>query len=95
MKGRAGDDQLDGGRGRDRLWGTDGDDLIRGGIGRDRLKGGPDRDRILGGPANDRIYARDGERDDVNCGGGTGDVVFVDRLDKVAGCEHVHLRPGH
>jgi Ca2+-binding RTX toxin-like protein len=71
---------------------VEGRDVIRGGIGRDRLKGGPGHDRIFGGPANDRVYARDGARDVVDCGGGTGDVVFADALDDLTGCEKVYER---
>ena len=43
---------------------------------------------ILGKDGNDVIYARDGERDTIDCGRQR-DAAFVDRLDVVKHCETV------
>ena len=58
--------------------------------GGDRLRGGPLEDDLIGGKGRDRIDARDGERDQVDCGRG-GDRVKADRRDRLAGCERVRL----
>ena len=50
---------LDGDGGADTVSGLAGDDLVVGGRGGDTLLGGPDQDEVR---------ARDGVRDDVNCG---------------------------
>jgi len=97
LHGGGGNDELDGGYGPDLLGGGSGRDVLTGGPdrdrlfgekGRDRLAGGSGRDYLDGGPGRDRIEARDGERDDVVCGGGR-DLAIVDRLDRVDGCERV------
>jgi hypothetical protein len=81
--GRAGDDVIEGLAGADRL---------DGGSQRDTLVGGPGRDRLVGGRGNDTIFARDGERDTIECGWGE-DRASVDRVDRVLrGCEHVSRR---
>ena len=41
---------------------------------------------LNGGTGNDTLFARDGQRDLVLCGPGR-DVAYVDRKDKVSGCE--------
>ncbi|MDQ6749388.1 MAG: hypothetical protein M3Z33_01325 [Actinomycetota bacterium] len=54
------------------------------------ITGGYGRDRIFGGPGKDTIYARDGQRDSIDCGSGN-DTVAADKIDRVAkNCEHVH-----
>lgn len=97
LLGGAGNDQLTGGSLPDRLNGGPGDDTLHGGPNRDVLTGGPGRDRLDGEGGSDRIFARDGERDIVDCGTNTGrtnrtperDVAFVDSLDGVSHCERV------
>ncbi len=80
LDGAAGDDVLDGSDGNDVLHGGTGADVLDGGPGRDVLIGGPGRDTLVGGPAADTIYARDGERDVIDCGGGV-DTVYADTVD--------------
>jgi Ca2+-binding RTX toxin-like protein len=92
LPGRPSDDDIHGGRGDDRLGGDQGDDHIKGGRGRDLILGGSGRDDIWGGRGGDVIAARDGERDDIDCGFGF-DRVTADRKDKVArNCERVRRR---
>lgn len=63
--------------GPDRLVGTAQNDTLKGLSGNDVLIGKGDGDRLIGGAGNDTIYARDGERDVVDCGSGR-DVVRAD-----------------
>jgi N-acetylglucosamine-6-sulfatase len=74
---RAGDDNVSAGYGNDLVYGQD---------GRDVLDGGLSTDRLYGGPGADTIKAADGKQDIVGCGPGA-DVAFVDRFDRVDGCE--------
>lgn len=96
--GGAGDDELRGGTGNDRIGGSAGRDILIGEAGADRLTDSRGRDSFNGGPGNDRIDARDstafGRRagDTVNCGSGRYDVAFVDRVDRVRGCERIVRR---
>ena len=91
-----GDDVLFGRTGDDRLWGEDGDDYVEGGRGDDALSGGGGADRLFGGHGQDRLrgggddelVAYDGSADVVDCGAGD-DVAYVDRRDRVIGCERV------
>jgi Ca2+-binding RTX toxin-like protein len=97
--GLAADDSLRGGGGGDCVIGGDGDDRIRGDAGSDalsgeegddRLKPGSGQDIVHGGFGNDRVYARDGQRDSIDCGPGGRDLVVSDAKDQVAGnCERV------
>jgi Ca2+-binding RTX toxin-like protein len=108
LEGLAGPDLLVGGRGndtlqgdvplvgdkisRDRLWGGPGDDTLRGGDGNDRIHGGRGQDTIAAQGGDDRIFARDGERDVIDCGPGS-DRVRADMKDVVdTSCEQVHRR---
>ena len=77
--GRGGNDSLSGGRGNDVLLGGPGADLLDGGAGLDRL---------YGGSGNDILKARDGQRDVVDCGPGR-DRAYIDRRDRVSGCETI------
>ena len=82
----AGDDTINGRRG---------DDYLSGDLGRDKIIGGLGRDVIDGGPGPDTIYARDRQRDTIDCGSyqdQSTDIAFVDRIDNVRGCE-VTKRP--
>lgn len=108
--GNGGGDCLFGGAGADVLLGRSGGDLIDGGPGDDRLFGGMaawsnqrDHNTIIGGPghdvieagwATDVIRAADGEKDIVDCGGGI-DTAYVDPIDVVRRCEHVHVQSIH
>jgi hypothetical protein len=72
----------------DRLGGTSGRDSICALAGGDVIHAGAGRDRIEGGSGADSIYARDGERDTIDCGAGR-DTVRADRIDKLTRCERV------
>jgi uncharacterized delta-60 repeat protein len=90
LGGGSGADRLFGGSGRDRLSGGSARDAISGGSGADRISGGSGRDRLRGGSGNDRISARDGTRDNINCGAGTNDRATVDAQDVVSStCETI------
>jgi Ca2+-binding RTX toxin-like protein len=80
MFGNRGRDRLNGGAGRDTLNGNGGRDVLVGGAGSDVLRGGIDQDTIK---------ARDGARDQVDCGPGRHDRAIVDAIDSVRRCEKV------
>jgi hypothetical protein len=93
LSGGGGDDHLTGGNGGDRLSGEDGQDLLGGGDGDDTLTGGAGVDRFYGESetgcvagncpgGQDQIFARDGLREQVNCGPGT-DAAQVDGADAI------------
>jgi Ca2+-binding RTX toxin-like protein len=92
VMGLGGDDTIDGANGNDTLDGGAGDDTIYGGGNDDTIIGGPGLDSLSGeGSAsgnfisiagNDRIDARDGVREQLNCGPGA-DTAIVDALDVV------------
>ncbi|MEN3281870.1 MAG: hypothetical protein V7607_3010 [Solirubrobacteraceae bacterium] len=64
----------------------DGDaNMIGGGPGEDLLIGNAGADVLEGGNGPDLIFARDGERDRVNCGD-DGDLAITDRRDAVRDC---------
>ncbi len=86
IRGFGGNDCLIAGSGNDKVNGGRGDDTLNGGLGNDTLTGGPGRDTLNGGPGRDVIAAADGVPDTVSCGAGR-DVVRVDPLDSVSGCE--------
>ena len=78
-----GNDQLDGGAGDDTILGGGGDDVIVGGPGTDSLAGeGSGSGQFTSVPGNDTIDARDGVREQLNCGPGA-DTALVDALDLV------------
>jgi Ca2+-binding RTX toxin-like protein len=78
------------------LGGTVNDDLsgdgdanrLDGGPGEDFLVGNAGRDLLQGGTAPDLVSARDGNADQVSCGG-DGDLAIVDRSDTVRDCKWV------
>ncbi len=85
--GGGGDDAIRGGEGKDRVDGGPGNDTIDGGRGDDEVVGGSGFDTLDGGPGVDTVRARDGERDDVRCGGdGVRDVIQVDAVDFLIEC---------
>jgi Ca2+-binding RTX toxin-like protein len=94
IHGNGGADQLYGGSGDDRVYGDAGNDKVEGARGADTVDGGAGLDQIYGdigacsfscGFDADALFARDGERDSVDCGGGA-DTAQVDGLDVVAFC---------
>jgi RTX calcium-binding nonapeptide repeat (4 copies) len=94
--GTKGNDTLTGRGGVDRLIGKGGRDVLIGGGGEDSLRGdgGQDSFNMVDGEpvkanGRDRIYARDGQRDSINCGAGR-DLAVVDAAeDGVYDCEAV------
>lgn len=80
-----------GSRKSERLRGTRDGDLILARGGKDRIRPRGGTDCVFAGRGADRIKARRGGRDVIRCGRGH-DVAYVDRRDKVKGCERV-LRP--
>lgn len=81
-----------GGSGPDHLVGSAGDNMLDGGAGDDVVDGGAGSDELFGGAGDDRLLARDGRRDEVDCGPGA-DIAVVDTLDVTRGCELVDRRP--
>ncbi|MBC7643778.1 MAG: hypothetical protein H7123_01540 [Thermoleophilia bacterium] len=91
--GGSGNDSFDGGAGNDTLNGGGGNDSLFGGAGNDKLTGGPGKDILNGGAGNDTLDANDHKPGDtVNCGAGTKDKAFVNKGDKVKGCEKVTFK---
>lgn len=97
IHGAGGNDDLDGGGGDDKIYGDAGSDKLQGSNGADIVDGGAGTDQIYGdrGACSvfcssdaDMLFARDGERDAVDCGGGA-DSAQVDYLDVVAFCASV------
>jgi len=88
LVGTVADDLIYGRGGNDVLLGVRGNDVLFGGPGNDVLDGGVGADRLFGAAGNDTLKARDGKRDVVDCGSGR-DSAFVDRFDRVSGCERV------
>ena len=95
--GGDGNDLLDGGAGGDRVEGEAGADVIYGGAGGETITGGDGADQINpedgtdsvnAGAAGDLVVARDGIKDNVDCGSGT-DVAITDPIDTVTNCETV------
>jgi Ca2+-binding RTX toxin-like protein len=96
FKGTGGDDRLVGTQGADEIFGKAGNDTIRGrgridllvgGPGEDDLQGGLNFDEIYGGRGDDKIRAREGVRDQIDCGPGR-DTAIVDRFeDGLFDCE--------
>jgi Ca2+-binding RTX toxin-like protein len=79
--------------GKDTIKGSKGlaeliDSTFNGRDGNDRIKGTDGKDVLSGGKGNDLIRSRDKASDAVKCNGGF-DVAFVDRRDRVRGCEIV------
>jgi Ca2+-binding RTX toxin-like protein len=92
LMGMGGDDYIDGANGNDVIDGGDGNDTIYGGGNDDQITGGPGLDSLSGEGSgsgffisvagNDTIDARDGVREQLNCGGGA-DTAIIDDLDVV------------
>ncbi len=86
IRGLAGSDCLIGDGGSDRLLGGEGSDRLTGGAGADELAGGRGVNRYDAGSGNDIVRAANGRRELVSCGPGR-DRAWVDRRDRVGGCE--------
>jgi Ca2+-binding RTX toxin-like protein len=92
VSGGTGNDRTTGGTGNDILSGDSGNDRLRGSSGRDRLTPGSGRDSVNGDAGNDTIFARDRDRDTIDCGTGR-DRVTADRTDRAnRNCERVSRR---
>jgi RTX calcium-binding nonapeptide repeat (4 copies) len=90
--GTLGGDSLRGGKGNDRIAGKDGHDCVAGNQGNDTLRGNKGKDKLRGGKGNDLVKAKDGESDQIACGGGNNDKVVADREDGLRGCERKRRR---
>jgi hypothetical protein len=86
-------DKRDGGEHKNFVKGTAAAETLAGTDARDVIVGfaGADTINALGG--DDKIFAKDGEKDTIDCGEGT-DKAIVDRIDVVTGCEKVKYRWG-
>jgi hypothetical protein len=94
IRGHRGQDYVAGKPHADELYGGRGKDEVRAGNGRDLVFGGRGKDSLYGGGGNDTMNARDGYKDNVNCGLGT-DTAYVDRRDRVnEDCENVFVAGG-
>ena len=102
LAGRGGNDILVAEDFDDAVDGGAGNDIVEGGRGNDVVTGGPGQDTIMGDATsshcswyscqipwgNDTIQARDGEKDNIDCGIGS-DTAVVDTIDVIANCENV------
>ena len=79
-------EDLVGGAGADVLTGSAADNVLAGGDGADRIDGGAGIDTYAAGDGDDVLLARDGNREQVDCGGGT-DHATGDLVDDRFGCE--------
>jgi RTX calcium-binding nonapeptide repeat (4 copies) len=93
IHGAGGNDNLTGNGGDDSVFGDAGNDQVEGSYGTDSVTGGAGTDKIYGDTAScsvfcepdvDQLFARDGERDVVNCGGPG--VAQIDQLDIAGNC---------
>lgn len=97
VSGEEGEDTLQSGEARhlffggdddDTLIGGGGDDQIYGDGGSDTITGGAGVDDLNGGAGADQVFAKDGEIDDVSCGGAM-DSAELDAGDVRSSCEVV------
>jgi hypothetical protein len=102
IRGMGGNDRLIAYDGSDTIEGGAGDDFLEGGFGNDVLDGGPGVDQFRGdrteqygfAAGSDQIRARDGNREQVECGIGA-DTAQVDASDVVdPNCESVDIPLG-
>lgn len=87
-----GNDFVDGFDGNDEVYGNENNDTLRGAEDSDKVYGNTGNDSIdlqsfdsagsvdqgFGGAGNDTINAKDGNVDNIDCGGGTQDTAFFD-----------------
>lgn len=88
LEGTPRHDTICGLTGADVIAARGGNDRIEGGAGADTIRPGSGRDVVAGGEGRERIYARDGQRDVIDCGPYL-DTVYADRADRVVRCERV------
>ncbi len=81
-------EDLVGGAGADVLTGNAADNVLAGGDGADRIDGGAGIDTYASGDGDDVLLARDGNREQVDCGGGA-DHATGDLVDDLVDCETV------
>ena len=91
LNGTDGPDKICGRPGADHIYGRAGNDYIDAGAGEDVIYPGPGHDTVLAKGSNDIVYARDGQRDWIDCGT-EHDIAIVDKVDVVRHCEVV-VRP--
>jgi Ca2+-binding RTX toxin-like protein len=90
IRGLGGPDFIAGKGGRADLHANQGNDEVRGADGRDYIVGSYGSDYLYGGGRNDWLKGVDGESDRGNCGSGTDDKAYVDKIDRVNdNCEDV------
>jgi Ca2+-binding RTX toxin-like protein len=88
LYGGNGRDLVRGGAGEDKAIGGSGADTMRGAKGRDELWADGGADTLEGGPNNDILHSsRDGGVRNTVRGGGGFDICYVDKYDRVKGCE--------
>ncbi len=88
LSGTPGRDTICARPGADRIYALAGNDTIDAGNGDDVIFPGPGRDVVDAGGGNDTIYARDGQKDAIDCGP-QHDIAVVDRFDVTRRCEVV------
>jgi Ca2+-binding RTX toxin-like protein len=82
------------GTGADRMFGDEKANVLASQRGRDLVVGGAGPDVLNSGNGRDIVDARDGERDEVDCGK-DGDRVVADPIDLLVRCERIYgLSPG-
>jgi hypothetical protein len=87
IRGTDGSDRICALTGADRIVGLGGDDFLDAGNGDDEIDGGPGRDTIVAKGGRDIVRARDGVRDDIDCGSER-DIALVDRVDRLVSCDY-------
>jgi metallophosphoesterase (TIGR03767 family) len=80
--------RIDGSRKSEALRGGGESEVIYGRGGKDKIRPRGATDCVYAGRGKDRVMARGGDADRIRCGRGR-DVAYVDRGDKVKGCERV------
>ena len=82
-------EDLSGGEGNDRILGNDGGGTLDGKGGNDTIDGRGGFDTFAGGSGNDSVLARDGNREQIDCGDGV-DSSVTDTTDTTSSCESNH-----
>lgn len=93
LKGRGGDDQVEGLDDRDCLFGNSGKDNVTGGEGDDVIRAGRDRDTVEGNEGNDEIRLQDGA-DSVKGGPGDDEIKAQGQRRKEGGVDKVNCGSG-
>ena len=91
VKGGDGGDQIFGKDGYLKTHGNLGNDTIYGTRRGDAINPGPGQDTVYAGGGNDNADLRDGERDRIECAGGSWDTVRADAEDAAVGCTRVYV----